>query len=206
MSSKLKYEFLLAEKDLFSIYLQARKFPESRFNVLSTIAVSFVLFIFALISTRELDLIRSDVEQYLWAGFLLTFSVLGFLLAGFTIFATVSKPELFLAMAEITDEKTGLPKLKTNYFIFVRVFANFFILAGLLLFLSLASGEGKFIEVSFSALYTEIHAIEWYYKFCIILVGTAYYHMVVQLKSFLFNIYHSVMTSLVWHGNDEGNE
>ena len=95
MSNEVKYKFLLEEKNFFSIYLKARKIPESKFNTISTCVVFVLSVFFKLVSDETLVNLREDLLHLSWSGFLLSFSILGFLIAGFTIFATVSKPELF---------------------------------------------------------------------------------------------------------------
>ncbi|MBK1860027.1 hypothetical protein [Cerasicoccus arenae] len=181
--------------------MKARKIPESKFNWISSLGVFFAIFIIEYFSFSDEESLRTQVEDYLWMGFTVSFTLIGLLIAGFTIFSTVGKPELFLAMAEVKEPRTGLPKLKYNYFIFIRVFCNYFSFLIVLLFLGMISGKNGFIENAFDFLYPDTNAIEWYYKLCSVLVVGIFYVMVVQLKSFVFNIYHSVMTSLVWHAN-----
>lgn len=86
----------------------------------------------------------------------------------------------------------------------MRVFGNFFILSGLFLMLHFLSGEDGFIDVVFSFLYDSPFPLLLYYDISIALIATSFYLMIIQLKSFVFNIYHSVMTSLVWQGNENG--
>jgi len=43
-------------------------------------------------------------------------------------------------------------------------------------------------------------------KAAYVLLFTGYYFLIMQLKSFIFNIYHSVMTSLRWKAEARDGE
>lgn len=62
-------------------------------------------------------------------GFSFSINTLGFLIAGFTIFATISKPRMMLAMMGHTNKETGLPTLKYNFFAFMQVFIAYIVFA-----------------------------------------------------------------------------
>lgn len=189
---------LTKEKKLWDIYIASRRIPFSRFNTITTALVFLLLVVNSWFTTQPvsetLDLVR-DLSN---TGLAISLSTLGFLLAGFTIFATVSQPSLSLRMAEILHPVSGLSYLKHNYFIFLRVFVYYLAFSIFCLLVVVFGHKGGLLPLlaSFSPYPDEVtFAIV---KASYVLLFTGYYFLIMQLKSFIFNIYHSVMTSLRW--------
>lgn len=203
---------LFEEKSLWSIYKQCiSKLTSSKFNKFSTIALILVLLVNCIFYpadyVRRIELIRSLCD--IWLGFGST--VLGFLIAGFTIFATLTKPELYVRMYETLDEITGLNHLKVNFFAFVEVFVVYLTVLVLCLFVKLFGSAGGFI----SEIILSIHKSEMFSndvsKIAVtdigfVVMGTLTFYSILVLKSFIYNIYHAVMTSIVWMLNEPKND
>ena len=114
----MKYDFnpeeLTKEKSLWDIYKLSRKIQTTIFNKIVLIAV-FVLSIgYVFFLQNDTTTILSDCREMVRLGFSYSISILGFLIAGFTIFATLTKPDLLLRMMEKTHKETGinLPKIQ----------------------------------------------------------------------------------------------
>ncbi|AZM96805.1 hypothetical protein [Vreelandella venusta] len=118
---------LTSEKKLWDIYLASRRIPFSTFNVVSTLVVFILLVVNAAFSAETLEDTTKLIRDMAANGFSISLSTLGFLLAGFTIFATVSQPNLSLSMAAIKNDDSGLSFLKHNYFVFLRVFIYYIV-------------------------------------------------------------------------------
>lgn len=198
---------LTSEKKLWDIYLASRNIPFSRFNVVSTLMVFILLMVNAAITTEPLKDTTNLVREMAANGFSISLSTLGFILAGFTIFATVSQPNLSLSMAAIKNDDSGLSFLKHNYFVFLRVFIYYIVFCVFSLSIVVFGQSGGLISTIVNlAPNTEI--IKYMIvKFAYVILFTGYYFLIMQLKSFIFNIYHSVMTSLRWkaEGHDDVN-
>lgn len=89
-------EDLFAEKTLFDVFRIARKFEPSRFNaavmagllaVLSTFLFINVVYDF---SVWSVDQMISGIDQATKLGFSFSSGILGFLITGFAIFASVT--------------------------------------------------------------------------------------------------------------------
>lgn len=78
---------------------------------------------------KDVSVILSDTRTWASMGFSFSINTLGFLIAGFTIFATISKPRMMLAMMWHTNKETGLPTLKYNFFAFMQVFIAYIVFA-----------------------------------------------------------------------------
>lgn len=189
---------LTKEKKLWDIYIASRKIPSSRFNAITTSLVCILLVINSWLTTQPVAETIELVRMLSNTGLAVTLSTLGFLLAGFTIFATVSQPSLSLRMAEFTNPVSGLSYLKHNYFVFLRVFIYYLLFSIFCLLIIVFGHKGGLVSLlaSFSPYPVEVKFT--IVKVSYVLLFTGYYFLIMQLKSFIFNIYHSVMTSLRW--------
>lgn len=189
---------LTKEKSLWDIYLVSRRIPASKFNIITTLMVFFALIVNSWLTTQPIIETIGIVRNQAGNGLVISLNALGFLLAGFTIFATVSQPNLFLRMGEIRHPNSDLSYLKHNYFIFLRVFIFYLTFAVFCLLIVMFGHKGGFVSllVSFSPYSDNVKFAV--VKVSYILLFSGYYFLIMQLKSFVFNIYHAVMTSLRW--------
>jgi len=189
---------LTSEKKLWDIYKKSRNIPLSKFNMWTSLLVLVLLSINAWITRQPLsetvDLIRKSADS----GLSISLNTLGFLLAGFTIFATVSKPSLSLKMAEIYHSESGLSYLKHNYFIFIRVFIYYIAFAVFCLTILMFGHKSGLVSTLISKT-TYPDCLRYIViKVSYIAIFAGYFFLIIQLKTFTFNIYHAVMTSLRW--------
>jgi hypothetical protein len=194
---------LLKERNLWNIYWLSWKLPVSWFNLISSWFLLVILGFHMWFSEKTTSVMAEEVRSLVDTGFNFAGSILGFLIAGFTIFATLNKPDLFKAMAR-KRHKTGLSYLKYNFFTFMKVFIHYIsFVATCLLIKLLASPSGTisagidFLNIYISSL--KIVAI----KHTIVaigfaLLGTWFFYLIMLLKSFIFNVYHIVMTAVRW--------
>jgi hypothetical protein len=113
------------ERTLWSIWKQARRIRRSRFNEISTGIVVVLLSVFAMFSHRSAHDFAEMVRVWANIGLGFAATILGFLVAGFTIFATLSKPSLLSQMAQTTEPKSQLSYLKYNFSAFFEVFGYY---------------------------------------------------------------------------------
>ncbi len=193
---------LTKEKKLWDIYIASRRIPASKFNAWSTFVIFVALICNAWLTPQPINETIGVIRALSDIGLSITLNTLGFLVAGFTIFATISKPSLLLEMAQIPHQESGLSYLKHNYFIFLRVFIYFLTFAAFCLLIIVFGHKGGLISllVSFSPYAENVKfAIV---KITYVLLFTGYYFLIMQLKSFIFNMYHAVMTSLRWEASN----
>lgn len=197
---------LTSEKKLWDIYLASRRIPFSKFNVTSTLVVFVLLIANAAFSKEGLSETTKLVRDMAANGFSISLSTLGFLLAGFTIFATVSQPKLSLSMAAITNNSSGLSFLKHNYFVFLRVFIYYIVFCVFSLSIVVFGHAGGLVSTVVSYTPSPYIVKLVMVKAAYVILFTGYYFLIMQLKSFIFNIYHSVMTSLRWKAEGHDGE
>ncbi|BBL59899.1 hypothetical protein [Methylomonas koyamae] len=204
MPYKFDDSLLTNEKSLWDIYKSARKIQPNKFQLLLVLLVMLFLGINAFIFESNVPIMLSDVRVWAANGFNFSITTLGFLIAGFTIFATLSKPEMMLAMMEHTNKETGLPTLKYNFFTFMNVFIAYIALALFYLLIILLGQPHGFMSNFLALLPDESYFKATLIKISYVLVGTSFVYLLLLLKSFIFNIYAIVMNFLRWeyHANN----
>jgi len=189
---------LSKEKNLWRVYVSSLKIKLNYSYIYFSIFFSLVIAWSA--STFSTT---SKIADNLLAFSLLIFpnciSTLGFLLAGFSFFATVTDKTLFSKMAQKTHLETGLSYLKYNFYIFMRVFFEYLVfLIFTLITIVCASkdlGLRDFIKLYFLppfelAIYSLSLFVGIYY-------GLSLY-IILQLASFIYNVLAVVITNIKW--------
>ena len=200
--SDIKGSDLFDEKGLGQIFLvTARRFPYSAFNSISTLVVALLLLLHACAFDLPHKTFLPSIRSMADIGVSYGSAILGFLIAGFTIFATLTKPRLLVHMYLRTHKRTKLNYLKYNFFAFVEVFTIYLLLIGASILVVVLGGTGG----SASALITKafsVHSIiikDLIVRITYVGLGTLLYYALVALKSFIYNIYHIVITLSLIH-------
>jgi len=192
---------LTAEKNLFDVYKKAKGLHRNKFNQVVT---AFALVVFVSISVFAIygkDFGRADIikQAYAIADLMLNVSVsmLGFLLAGFTILATMSKTDLLMALAQVQYPKSNISYLKYSYFMFMRVMIYYFLMT--VLCVCIKSFGPIMQDVLRSAHGPWVESVKWALSVSVyIFTGTFMFYILSMLQSFIFNVYSVVMTMVRW--------
>lgn len=203
---------LLKEKDLWAIYRCSRQIPFSKRNLWVGLFAAAVAFAWSLNAKSPGDVV-DQLQALATLAFNTSIGLLGFLLAGFSFFATVFDKKMFCRMAEYTHAESGLSYLKYNFFSFMRMFCEYFVLAMVSLLFSEVFAKDSGARSWLSAIIEPLHwpqnaAISFTPKhaaasalYGVFLGSTAY--LLMQLNSFIFNIYHVSMSSVRWTLEEE---
>ncbi|MBW8336505.1 hypothetical protein [Stutzerimonas stutzeri] len=189
---------LTSEKSLWDVYRLSSRIRSSKLQKLLILTTITLLSINSFYLEQNTSTLLEDARE--WASFGFTFSIttLGFLIAGFTIFATLSKPKMMLAMMDHINTETDLPTLKYNFFAFMKVFIAYIALAFIYTCVVIFGQKDGFIsniiDLTPHAICTKTIAIKTSYIF----LGSSLVYLLLLLKTFIFNIYAIVMNSLRW--------
>ncbi|NWC95040.1 MULTISPECIES: hypothetical protein [unclassified Pseudomonas] len=198
INDELSAKSLTEEKSLWAIYIKARRIPFNPFNLWSTILVTILVITQYCVLEIPIDEKLKIVRDFSSMAIGIAVSVLGFILAGFTIFATISQPEMFVAMSKHRHEISGLSYLKNNFFIFMRVFIYYLIYTVFCLFIITFGIQGGIFHKLSTLSPISCHINEWLIGFSYVFLHAGLFFLLTQLKSFIFNVYHSVMTAIRW--------
>lgn len=196
---KFSREDLLKERSLLDVYRIARLTPANGLNVGVTLVVFFICCVYCLTAGANQVPVLTLLRQISSDAIAFTASILGFLVAGFTIFAT-TRPEVFYIMAKVEKEGMGVSYLKYNLSIFLLVFIHylsFTIYCVTLRVFFPPQGPAAFIfqavPMSKAAAVT---AKEIGISIVFVTFTSWLFYILMLLKSFIFNVYHIVMTSV----------
>jgi len=193
---------LTSAKRLWDIYRASRRIPFSTFNLTTTITVALLLIITAIYSSMSTSFLVSFMREMATFGLSTSLSVLALLVAGFTIFATLTSPQLSLARSRSTNKKSGLTHLKHNYFVFIRVFIYYITFSVFCLSMVMFGHEGGLASILLILLPDYEQWRSGIVRVLYVVFFSGFYFIIMQLKSFVFNMYHSVMTTLRWEAEN----
>lgn len=198
------------EIGLLDIYKASRsRLPRNKINIFSTLTVFTMLVVYAVASTESSVFLLEKVRKWAEVGFSFSAGILGFLIAGFTIFATVSDKSLFIAMATTRHQGSGLSYLKYNFFILMYVFIAYLGFAILCLLIQLLGGTSGFISIMTELIAGKDNLLltkRFLAGVSIVVVGTWFFYSLMILQSFIFNVYHIVMTAIRWEVEKDNQE
>ncbi|OAL76350.1 hypothetical protein [Acinetobacter terrae] len=189
---------LLQEKNIREIYNKSTTIPIAKFNIVFPIFMGFTLLLFLVFSDTSIKSSYDKINDLTSFLFSSLFATLGFLVAGYTIFCTITPLDLQKKMIAYTDKKTQLIFFKKVHFTFIRVFIYFLIFSFTLFIIFVFKGLN--INLSNSSISPEILSnLYKYTNYSIITfltMGTTF--LFCELSSFIFNIYNSIATTLHW--------
>lgn len=198
---------LVTEKSLRQVFVASKDLRKSKFNrivyVITTV-ISFsvsVVFVYLEDAAQSADLVRSIAE----ICFNLTVQILGFLIGGFAIFATISDPKLMVKLAKSQMPNSNISVFKNIFFNFLSVFYVYVIT------LSTSVAIKIFSNIDTRRLYHTLSDIPNIYLAvinCLILMILSYLLTlsIVRLKSFIWNIYQAFLIFLIASDQDNPEE
>lgn len=132
------------------------------------------------------------------AGFAFTTAILGFLIAGFAVFASITKPAVFILLAKLDHKKEGISRLQFIFFNFLLVFIHFLTFLALCLIVKVTLYSGGPLS----------GALRWVAenRQIMIVIGASFMFAVMTawlvfllmlLKSFIWNLYQAVLVTIL---------
>lgn len=186
---------LLGDRTLSQVYRASRNFPKSKFNEAVYYINAFIIITCSLNWIYLADVNRSYKSyQYIsTTAFDLTVQILGFLIGGFAIFATVSDPAALKRLAQTTMPGLNISAFKYVFYNFLSVFILYITTLGAsIAFSTLSTIDAIRLEDFLPPTYSNIlRAITNSMAFGILLSLTCV--SVVRLKSFIWNIYQAFL-------------
>ncbi len=203
---------LTREKTLLALWRTSFKFSQRRFNYVVAAVVAIALARYCQLDWDEPQKLMAAFRKIEGSGFSFATSILGFLVAGFTVFVTVIRIDMFLTMAMTEKANTGESVLKYNLSAFIVTFVHYTSYIFVCLMSELFLQPGGLAAVAFENAQTYPYLAPWAplaHSLCAgaLLVGfgtwTAY--LVLLLKSFIYNVYQvtTVSVAYAWQEADK---
>lgn len=186
---------LLDEKNLRQIYNSSKVIPLAKFNIFFPVFISLLCILSFLLADLDVKSTYDKIDQLLNFLFSPLLTLLGFLIAGYTIFCTITPVDLQVKMANFTDKQTKLSFFKKIHFTFIRVFIYFLFFCFLLLIIFLFKDINLKIIKNLDILKNIYLSIN-YVVLSVLIYGTVF--LFCELSSFIFNIYTAIAQTLKW--------
>ena len=196
------------EKSLWPLYRLARHIPRSRSEIVVLVLAGILMLTYVLSTYFQYPDLLNQVRSLVSDGLNFVASVLGFLVAGFTIFVTITKTEVFVAMAKKrhTDFQ-GLTWFKYSMAVFMYVFAHYFafiVFAYILKIFIPFCGPAHVVRLLLLKHWIHADRLVWGVTgFVLLSLSLWLLHLVLLLKGFIFNIYAVVTTVVRWELEQE---
>lgn len=182
-----------AARSLFQLWWQGRRLPISWFNLLTCVVTAVAAFVYARHPATDQGALIDVTRSMAVDGIVFSGTLLGFLLAGFSVFASLANREFFHIVARVPYKKTPFSCLQFSFMIFVEAMANCLIfLVGCTLIRLLSFSKGPIS--SLVGLHPDLRSGVVIAGFT--LMATATVFLLLTLKSFIFNIYAMVHVEL----------
>ena len=198
------------EKSLSALYLLSYSFPPDRFNRSISGFIFLLLGCYCYLLWDSPHVLLVLFRRLVEIGLTFSTSILGFLIAGFTIFITVTKIQLFAKMARMPYEGSDISFFKYISSAFVFAFVHyvsylfFCIFCEIFLMPQGLVSATYFVIQSNQCLTTYAPIIKKISASMLVTVfGIWSLYLVLLLKSFIFNIYAVVTIVVRWHMEGE---
>jgi hypothetical protein len=144
------------------------------------------------------EVVLRDTRKWAEIGLSYAITTLGFLIAGYTIFATIADPKMMLAMMEHTDKETGLPTLKVNHIKFMKVLIDYIIWIFIYILVVLFGQPEGLASHLVSSLPNGDCIRDVLSRVAYVVIGASFAYLLMMLQGYVFNIYAIVMNMLRW--------
>jgi hypothetical protein len=196
-------EKIFQEKTFSSVYFKARKVCSNRVN-LGAALLTFVLFLIYLAANLHygfawmpLPSIITTIRAIGEVGLTVTTQLLGFLIAGFAIFASITKPEIFIMLANLPHTKGDITRLQFIFFNFLFVFIHFILFLAVSVFVKTVLPSNGPLSGLLQWLATTHPTILSVFAGLLMCILSAWLVFILMLlKSFIWNMYQSILLAI----------
>jgi len=191
-------EDLLSEKSLRQAYIVSKSLARSTFNWwtyrvgIAVATIVAVVWIYSGDAKHSYEAVLEIAET----GFDLSVQILGFLIGGFAIFATISDSRLMVRLAQTKMKDSELSVFKTIFYNFISVFYIYVVTLGGAVTVKTGStvhivGPDSISEEWRSYALSAINGLVF------VAMAAAVLLCILRLKSFIWNIYQAFLTLLI---------
>jgi hypothetical protein len=194
---------IFQEKTFSSVYFKARKVCSSRVNF-GVALLTFVLSLVYLTANLRYGMVWMPFPSIITTiraigevGLTVTTQLLGFLIAGFAIFASITKPEIFIMLANLPHTNGDITRLQFIFFNFLFVFIHFILFLAASVFVKTAlPSNGPFSGLLqwFAAAHPTALSVFAGLLLCVLSAWLVFILML--LKSFIWNMYQSILLAI----------
>ncbi|BDY05750.1 hypothetical protein [Ferrimonas sp. YFM] len=196
---------LTSESNFWKLYKLLRVIKTST-DTKVAFACSFMLMVwFNLNSNGSVSYISSEIQEVSGNIIGWSVSIVGFILAGYSIYSTLSDKEFQYSMSKFQDENYEISHLKSSHCVFIKVVVDIISIVMITYLYSLFLKTEIPEKTSTIVIFGE-SAYKLYLCLTLSLLQAFFVLILMMCKSFIYNVYHSIMTSIRWYGENECEE
>ena len=196
-----------AEKTVWQLFKAAMRIKGTDENVAVSLIVSIVLSGYSVLSSTHS--LSEQLRALAVDGLNYGAAVLGFLIAGFAVLATLGTSKLVMFMASKRSEKTGYPYIKEHYLNIVYVFFAYWVFVLVCLAIKIfgpADGLASIIARGHGFWISEVGAFAAA-QLGYILFATGFTYVVLLLGTLIYNVHMTMMSMIrLEYDKDEQEE
>lgn len=199
---------LLAEGSLWEVFRKSGGLLQTGFNAYVTLinVVGIGWLVYAALINEKVPSEAFLITIRFWSsnGSMIIVTILAFLIAGFSVFATVTRPDLFHALAKVeSDRSPDISELKEMFFNFMNVFVHFTSFLGFLIILSFLTVEDGVFHAHFIEPNLDSYSVRCFLSAVVWATAVWFTVAILKLKSFVWNIYTSLRLAIVFSALDD---
>lgn len=134
-------------------------------------------------------------------------SILGFLIAGFSIFAAMTRKELFWELAKIGTKSRNISDFKFIFFNFLFVFAHYliYLIFSVVLAFLFVKGSPVWLVAILAQSNTDIY-VDLICAYIGVLFGSYSLYILLLLRSFIWSMYQSLLIAIFADADSDEND
>ncbi|MEM6839759.1 MAG: hypothetical protein AAF609_23345 [Cyanobacteria bacterium P01_C01_bin.120] len=198
------------EKNIWQLLKSSSVLPKSKFNLIATASFFSITVLYVIFSHESVIVLKQNSLNWAERGFSFSTGILGFLVAGLAIFTAVNDVRIFTSMSRVRH-RSGLSYLKYNFLSLMYVFILYLGLAFTCFTFQVFGEDGgigsaliAFAESVFSG-FDALIAKSVIIRCSIVILYTLFFYCLMLLKTFIFDIYHLMMTNIRWNAEEENH-
>ena len=188
---------ITAELSLFSIWRKSRKVRKPLGNRIIRWSGCLLLIGYALLPWTSTQSLVESTRTLSSLGLPSLLGLLGFLLAGYTVFISIARRDLLVAMSSHDDPDSGMSWLKVSLYTYIGALAELLVVAGVLLALVILGQSGGLVASLVAKDSTGL-ARDIVSKVGFVVSGYALVHTIMLLKITIRNVHHGIAAAIRW--------
>jgi hypothetical protein len=190
-------EDITAEVSLFEIWRQSRRARKPVGNRVARLLGLGFLIVYAVVPWTSTESVVALTRQLSAMGLPALLGLLGFLLAGYTVFISVARRDLLVTMSKVIEAKSGLTWLKVSLYTYVGALAELLVVAALLLAAWILASEGGLVSELVDLDTTG--CAKWIVgRTGFVLTAYLFVHTIIVLKVTIRNVHHGIAAAIRW--------
>lgn len=195
-------EDITAELSLFSIWKKSRAVRKPLGNRVIRWSAFILLTAYSLLPWTSTDSLIASSRHLSSLGLPSVLGLLGFLLAGYTVFISIARRDLLVAMSLHEDPDSGMSWLKVSLYTYIGALAELLVVAVALLVLVVLGQSGglvaSLVAKDSTGLARDIVAGVGF-----VVSGYALVHTIVLLKITIRNVHHGIAAAIRWDAEND---